>query len=183
MFPVYSGKCLSRKAVHNWVDKISQGPSKVSDDARPGHLVESVSEGTVQLLEELIRADRRIMIDNVTTALGCSHGLACNIMHDRLKFREVCARWVPRQLKDRRDKMNRMCLSLKHLLRYADDGEDMLNRIATGDESWVRHYQPESKCASVQRKHPSSPSSKTLKIMPLAGSVMLTVFWNSQGVL
>jgi hypothetical protein len=36
MFPVYDGKCLSRKAVHNWVEKFSQGRSKVADDARPG---------------------------------------------------------------------------------------------------------------------------------------------------
>jgi hypothetical protein len=35
MFPVYGGKCLSRKAVHNWVEKFSQGLSKVADDARP----------------------------------------------------------------------------------------------------------------------------------------------------
>jgi hypothetical protein len=33
-FPVYGGKCLSRKAVHNWVEKFSQGRSKVADDAR-----------------------------------------------------------------------------------------------------------------------------------------------------
>jgi hypothetical protein len=32
MFPVYCGKCLSRKAVQNWVQKISQGRSKVADD-------------------------------------------------------------------------------------------------------------------------------------------------------
>jgi hypothetical protein len=25
MFPVYGGKCLSRKAVHNWVEKSSEG--------------------------------------------------------------------------------------------------------------------------------------------------------------
>jgi hypothetical protein len=30
MFPVYGGKCLSRKAVHNWVKKFSQGRSKVA---------------------------------------------------------------------------------------------------------------------------------------------------------
>jgi hypothetical protein len=36
MFPVYGGKCLSRKAVHNWVEKFSQGRSKVADDVRPG---------------------------------------------------------------------------------------------------------------------------------------------------
>jgi hypothetical protein len=34
MFPVYGRKCLSRKAVHNWVKKFSHGRSKVADDAR-----------------------------------------------------------------------------------------------------------------------------------------------------
>jgi hypothetical protein len=59
-------------------------------------------------------------------------------------------------------------------LRYADEGEDMLNRILTGDESRVHHYQPESKRASVQWKHLSSPSTKELKV---------TVFWGGQEVL
>jgi hypothetical protein len=36
MFPVYGGKCLSRTAVHNWVQNLSQGRSKIADDARPG---------------------------------------------------------------------------------------------------------------------------------------------------
>jgi hypothetical protein len=45
IFPVYSGKCLLRKAVHNWVDKITQGRSKVTHDARPG---EEVAETTVK---------------------------------------------------------------------------------------------------------------------------------------
>jgi hypothetical protein len=40
MFPVYGGKCLSRKAVHSWVEKSSQARSKVADAARPGRLVE-----------------------------------------------------------------------------------------------------------------------------------------------
>jgi hypothetical protein len=33
MFPVYGGKCLSRKAVHSWVEKF-QECSKVANDAR-----------------------------------------------------------------------------------------------------------------------------------------------------
>jgi hypothetical protein len=37
--------------------------------------------------------------------------------------------------------------------------------------------------ASVQWKHPSSPSAKKLKVTPSGGKVMLTVFWESQGVL
>jgi hypothetical protein len=33
MFPVCDGKCLSRKVVHNWVEKIFQGRSKVAGNA------------------------------------------------------------------------------------------------------------------------------------------------------
>jgi transposase len=54
MFPVYGGKSLSRKVVQNWVEKFSQGRSKVADDVRPGRPVEIVTEATVQQVEELI---------------------------------------------------------------------------------------------------------------------------------
>jgi hypothetical protein len=72
--------------------------------------------------------------------------------------------------------MNRTALSLQHLLRYADEGEDMLNMIVTGDESWVHHYQPESERTSVQPR-----SIKKLKVTPPAGKIILPVFWDSQG--
>jgi hypothetical protein len=34
MFPVYGGMCLSCKQIHNWLKKLSQGCSKVTDDAQ-----------------------------------------------------------------------------------------------------------------------------------------------------
>jgi hypothetical protein len=52
----------------------------------------------------------------------------------------------------------------------------MLNRIVRGDESWVHHYQPESKRASGQWKHPSSPSTKKFKVTPSDGKFICTVF-------
>jgi hypothetical protein len=54
MFPVYSGKCLSCKMVLNWLDKFSQGHSKVADGTQPGHPVEISTEATVEWVEELI---------------------------------------------------------------------------------------------------------------------------------
>jgi hypothetical protein len=47
MFPVYGGKCSSRKAVHNWVEKFSEGCTNVTDDARPSA---EVAETTVKRL-------------------------------------------------------------------------------------------------------------------------------------
>jgi hypothetical protein len=49
MFPVYGGKWFSLKAVHNWVEKFTQGRSKVTP---PGRLVEMA---TVQRMEELFK--------------------------------------------------------------------------------------------------------------------------------
>jgi hypothetical protein len=53
MFPVYGGKCLSHNAVHNWVEKFSQGRLKVADDAQPGGPFEIMTEATVPQVEEL----------------------------------------------------------------------------------------------------------------------------------
>jgi hypothetical protein len=47
MFAVYGGKCLSRKALHNWVEKFSRERLKFADDARPGA---EVAETTVKRL-------------------------------------------------------------------------------------------------------------------------------------
>jgi hypothetical protein len=47
IFPFYGGKCLSRKEVHNWLEKFSQGRYKVADDVRPGA---EVAETTVKIL-------------------------------------------------------------------------------------------------------------------------------------
>jgi hypothetical protein len=48
------GRVLFLNAVDNWVKKLSQGRSKLTDVARPGHPVEIATEATVQWMKELI---------------------------------------------------------------------------------------------------------------------------------
>jgi hypothetical protein len=76
---------LSHKAVHTWLEKFSQGPSKVADDARPGHPVEIATEGTVHQVEVLIRADRRNDKQCINFTM-CFRGLGNSIMHGHVKF-------------------------------------------------------------------------------------------------
>jgi len=54
-----------------------------------------------------------------------------------------------------------------------------LKRIVTGDETWIHHYDPESK----QWKHATSPSPWKFKVQASAGKVMCTIFWDAEGVL
>jgi hypothetical protein len=66
------------------------------------------------------------------------------------------------------------------LVRYCEGGDNFLQWIVTGDETWVHHCQPETKRKSMQWKHPSS-AAKKFKMQPSAGKLILTIFWDSQG--
>ena len=92
----------------------------------------------------------------------------------------MCARWVPKELTEEH---KRKCLDVcsQHLGRYREEGDNFLQQIVAVDETWVHHYEPESKWQSMQWKHPSSPVAKKFKMQPSAGKLMLTVFWDSQG--
>jgi len=87
---------------------------------------------------------------------------------------------VPRHLTEEH-KRNRQHICSSLLEQYNREGDSFLNRIITGDETWVHHYEPETKRQSMQWKHTSSPSSKKFKSQPSAGKLLLTVFWDSQG--
>jgi hypothetical protein len=62
-------------------------------------------------------------------------------------------------------------------------GQPFCPRIVTGDETWANHYEPETKRQSLEWHHPQSPRKKKFKTTPSAGRVMITVFWDIDGVI
>ena len=80
-------------------------------------------------------------------------------------------------------KRSRLDISRYLLPRYEDDPGNFIDRIVTQDETWVHHFDPESKMQSMQWKHPGSPPPKEFKRVSSAGNVMASVFWDSQGVI
>ena len=78
-------------------------------------------------------------------------------------------------------KRKRSDVCSRHLACYREEGDNFLQQIVTGDETWIHHYDPESKRQSMQWKYPSSPAAKKFKMQPSGGKLMLTVFWDTQG--
>ena len=58
-----------------------------------------------------------------------------------------------------------------------------MDRLVTGDETWVCHTTPETKRDSMTWKHPSSPTPRKFKVQQSSKKVMATGFWDAQGVL
>ena len=121
--------------------------------------------------------------DEVAHFLQTSYGSVYEMMHNKLGFYEVCARWVPNQVTEVH-KQTLVDDYQKYLDRYGNERDIFLDRIITGDKIWVHHYEPESKRQSMEWKHTQSPCKKKLKTQPSARKLLLSVlglkakYWN-----
>jgi hypothetical protein len=48
----------------------------------------------------------------------------------------------------------------EHLKRFETEGDGFLEKIVTGNETWVHYHQPETKKASKEWRQTSSPKPK-----------------------
>jgi hypothetical protein len=117
---------------------------------------------------------RPLKFKELEEQFNLSHGTIWNIVHELLGYRNVCTRWVSRQLTEDHKK-NRVGTSLAHLHCFNNHGEDFLEQIITGDEAWVHQYCPETKAQSMVWKHPGFPTIKYFKTSTNSGKMMATV--------
>ncbi|UYV83692.1 hypothetical protein LAZ67_23002102 [Cordylochernes scorpioides] len=153
----------SYSTVKNWVAAFKLGRISTEDEHRPGRPFESVTQENIDKIHDLVMLDRRMTIRQIEETLAS-------------------ARWVPKLLTPNQ-KAVRIKLSSDNLALFEANPEEFVNRFVTMDETWTHHFTPESKQQSMQWKHSGSPPPKKAKTVPSAGKVMVSVFWDSEGVL
>jgi len=116
----------------------------------------------------------------VAKQLQISHNSAYEIIHDRFHFHKVCARCFPKLPEQHRHNCLDVC---NHVLsRYHEEGDlCLLPLIVTGDETLIRHYEPERRPQNVEWKQTMSPVKTKFKSQPVTRKVMPILFWDSQG--
>lgn len=182
MFAVYGDECPSYETVKLWKRQFRFGRISLDDDPRAGRPSTSTTDDKVAQVEQLVLQNRRITMSEIVLELGISYGSVSSILHDVLNMSKVSARWVPRLLTPfQKDERKRCCTEL--LAMCAADEGGFFDRLVTMDESWVYHFDPETKEMSKQWKHTSSPPPKKAKVQQSAGKVMLSVFWDCRGVI
>ncbi|CAK1591719.1 unnamed protein product [Parnassius mnemosyne] len=127
-------------------------------------------------------ADRKVTIRHVAEVTGISYGSVQRILANELHMKKVSARWVPRMLTDEQKK-NRVDISRVNLEKFQADQEKFLFRFVTMDETWIHHFEPETKQQSMIWKRASSPTPKKFKVSSSAGKVIASVFWDAQGII
>ena len=129
---------------------------------------------------DIVMADQRVTERYIAHEVGISQERIHVIITNNLT--KVSARWVSRlQPLDGKRIRHNMCRG--NLELYNSDSDHFMRRFVTMDETWVHHFQPESKQQFKQRKHLGSPAPKRAKTVCSAGKLMASVFWDAGGVL
>ncbi|XP_067123351.1 histone-lysine N-methyltransferase SETMAR-like [Centruroides vittatus] len=111
-----------------------------------------------------------------------SRSVLYTIVSEKLNYQKLCSRWVPRLLSDDH-KTKSLGSALSFLTRYDQEGDELLDHIVTGDETYVSHMTPESKQQSMEWRHTSSPTKVKAKQTISVRKIMATVFWDRKGIL
>jgi len=179
---VYGDTSPSMTTVRYWFNEFKRGRTSVFDEERPGRPADVVTEEIIQKVHDMILADRRTKVREVAEAIGVSTGTAINILHDKLAMKKLSARWVPRLLTVDNKRM-RLLTSKQCLEQFKRNPKEFLRRVVTVDETWIHHYTPETKQQSKQWISPGESAPKKAKMVPSAGKVMATIFWDAKGVI
>ena len=134
------------------------------------------------MVESMVMDNRRISVRYIASQLGICNGSVVTILHHHLNLSKVSARWVPRMLTPEQ-KRNRIMTSTEMLTLMIVDPEGFMARIVTQDKTWVPYFDPETKAESKQWKHPSSLTPRKFKVTKSSWKVMVTVFWDPEGIL
>jgi len=95
-------------------------------------------------------------------------------------MRKLSAKWVAKCLTA--DQKLQRCQSSEQLLEFfLHDPNDFLSRLVTMDETWLYHYDLETKQQSMEWRHSGSPCPKKFRVQKSAGKVLASIFSNQDG--
>ena len=88
---------MPQRSTCEWIGKLKNCRTNVKHDKGAGLSSTVITEGNIERARDMLLLDKRVTIDEMAHVLQISHGSAYEMMHNKLGFHKVCARWVPKQ--------------------------------------------------------------------------------------
>ena len=181
MADVYGDSSPKYFTVAKWSAEFKRGRDSLEDDPRPSHPADVISQEMIDHVERLVLNNRQIKVVELASECGISNGSVYTIILEHLGMPKISARWVLRN-QNMQDRQQRVESSQELLEVYNANPEDFHTHLVTRDETWLHHWDPDTK-ESMQWKHPGSPLPKKSRTQPSPSKVMATVLWDSKGII
>jgi len=125
----------------------------------PGRTKTVTTPEIIHQIHELILEDSRISAKSIAEQLRISLERVGSIIREDLDMRKLSAKRVPKCLNA--DQKRQRCQSPKQILEFCQrDPNDFPSRLVTMDETWLYHYDPETKQQSMEWRYSGSPAAK-----------------------
>ena len=108
-------------------------------------------------IKNFMDKDCHVSIETISAQFDVIVGTVHTIIREELKMRKICAKFVPRVLRE--NQKERRCHDCREMVELIDSDPAVLDAMVTSDESWIYCYDPETKRQSSQWKHAGSPRS------------------------
>ncbi|GFV37856.1 histone-lysine N-methyltransferase SETMAR [Trichonephila clavipes] len=145
---VYGTEAMSDNKIRKWVGKFKNGRTNV-------HVEFTITTLSLEFPD-------------------VSRSVVFKIVTEGLNFKKLCSRWVPRLITA--EHKEKCAISLDFLIRCAEERDEVLSQIITGDKTWVSRITPESKQKSMECRNSSSPVKVKAKQTLSERKIMATVF-------
>jgi len=145
------------------------------DAHRPGRPKTVTTPAIIDKIHELILEDHRIYATSIAEQLGISRDRVGSIIYKDLDMRKLSAKWVPKCLNADKN-VNGVSRLRKFRKFFGRHPNDFLSRLVTMDETFLYHYDPETKQQSMEWRHSGSTRPKKIRVQKSAGKVLASIF-------
>ena len=111
---------------------------------------------------------------------GIHSSSVLKILRERLGLHKICACWVPYLLNDEQ-KQSRVRLASQVIEKYDECDQRLLEEIVTGNETWIYHFQPDSKARNKVWVSSEGGRPVIARRCKTSNHMLYAIFFDSKG--
>ena len=92
--------CMNQASVFEWHKRFKEGRESVRDDERCGRSKEERTSELIGQMKSFMDKYCRVSIETITAQFDVSVGIVYTIIREELKTQKICAKFVPRVLRE-----------------------------------------------------------------------------------
>ena len=177
---VYGNGYLKYATVCKWVHRFNDGRESIENDPRVGRPVSILTEKNVATVKMLIEEATPYTVQEIEKLSGIYSSSVSKILRERLGLHKICACWVPHLLTDEQ-KQSRVRLASQVIEKYDKCDPHRLEEIVTGDETWIYHFQPDSKAKNKVWASSEGDRPVIARHCKTSNRMLYAIFFDSKG--
>ncbi len=183
MCTVFGAGTMSKTRIRVWHKRFHEGRDTFKDDKHTRHPRSARTPRNIRRVQDALRRNQRVNVRELAANINLSKTFVHGILKKDLKLSKVAAKMIPKDLTPRQKAFRKWIC--KENLAALWDNPDLMDKVITGDESWVSMIELETKQESCAWVSKGSRSERPSKVHRQRGTwkSMLTVFCDKQGVI